>query len=80
MIIYITSVGKNYISIIKYLGDINYIDIILLIIKDCWELFYRRIIYVIDNFIPKMHNHEFKFPIWLSKELKCVIKQNKISS
>lgn len=72
--------GANYISIVKYLGDINFIDYFTKNnLNDCLEVFYGHINYIIDHFIPKIQKHDFKFPIWFSKELRCLIKQNKIA-
>ncbi|KAF0749102.1 Reverse transcriptase domain-containing protein [Aphis craccivora] len=72
----ITGTAQNYISIVKYLGDINFTDYFTNNnLNDCLQVFHGHINYIIDNFIPKMQKYNFKFPIWFSKELRCLIKQ-----
>jgi len=70
------------ISIVKHLGDnIHFIDYFTNNnLKVCLELFYGQVNYIIDdNLISIMQKHEFKFLIWINKELKCLIKQKKLA-
>lgn len=70
----------NYISIIKYLGNVDFIGYFNKnSIENCLNLFYYHIRYIMDHFIPKIQIRESEYPKWFSKELRTLIKQKKIA-
>lgn len=53
----------NYISIIKYLGNVDFIGYFNKnSIENCLNLFYYHIRYIMDHFIPKIQIHEPEYP------------------
>ena len=69
----------DYTSIISYIGSINWSNLFncKFNINDNLDTFYSHIDYAITNFVPKVRRHKLSYPVWLSKELKILIKKKK---
>ena len=69
----------DYLSIISYLGSINWSTFFNSNsnINENLDTFYYHIDYAINNYIPKSRRHKLCFPIWFSNELITKIKEKK---